>query len=98
MQISSNDPGILTLLYAYNMANVDDTVRALHAQIDIIARFCASTNMEINLQKTKMMVFWNGVITRYYEKLYFNGDAIEYVSANKYKGLFITLKLIWVLC
>ena len=32
---------------------------------------------------------------RYYEKWYFNGVAIEIVSAYKYIGLFITPKLIW---
>ena len=32
---------------------------------------------------------------RYYTKWYFNGVAIETVSAYKYMGLFITPKLIW---
>ena len=95
IQISSNDPDVLTILYADDMANVGDTVRALQAQIDIIARFCARTNMKINLQKTKVIVFRNGGILRYYEKWYFNGAAIETVSAYKYMGLFITPKLIW---
>ena len=91
IQISPNDPDILTILYA----DVGDTVRDLQAQIDIIARFCARTNMKINLQKTKVIVFRNGGILRYYEKWYFNGVAIETVSAYKYMGLFITPKLIW---
>ena len=47
------------------MANVGDTVRALQAQIDIIARFCVRTNMKINLQKTKVIVFQNGGILRH---------------------------------
>ena len=40
-------------------------------------------------------MFRNGGILRYYEKWYFNGVAIETVSAYKYMGLFITTKLIW---
>ena len=76
------------------MASVGDTVRALQAQTDIIERLCAWTIMIINLQKTKVIVFQNGGILRYYEKWYFNGVAIETVSAHKYMGLFITPKLI----
>ena len=95
IQISPNDPDILTILYADDMADVGDTVRDLQAQIDIIARFCARTNMKINLQKTKVIVFRNDGILRYYEKRYFNGVAFETVSAYKYMGLFITPKLIW---
>ena len=41
------------------------------------------------------MVFRNGGFLRHYEKLYFNGNPIESVSAYKYMGLFITSKLIW---
>ena len=95
IQISSNDPDVLTILYADDMANVGDTVRALQAQIDIIAKFCAGTNMKINLQKTKVIVFQNGGIVRYYEKCNFNGVAIETVTAYKCMCLFITPKLIW---
>ena len=85
------DPDILTSLYADDMANVCDTVRTLQAQIDIIARFCSRTNMKTNLQKTKVIMFRNVEILRYYEKWYFNGDTIESLSAYKYMGLFITL-------
>ena len=53
IQISSNDPDALALLYTADMANVGDTVRTLQAQIDIIARLCTRTNMNTNLQKTK---------------------------------------------
>ena len=80
IQISAEDPDVLTILYADDMANVGETVRALQAQIDKIASFCARTNMKINLQKTKVMVFRNGGILRYYEKWYFDGIEIETVS------------------
>ena len=51
--------------------------------------------MKINLQKTKVSVFRNGGILRNCKKWYFNGVAIETVSAYKYMGPFITPKLIW---
>ena len=95
IQISNDDSDVLTILYADDMANIGDTVRALQRQIDIISNFCARTNMKINLQKTKVMVFRNGGFLRDYEKWYFSGNPIESVSAYKYMGLFITPKLIW---
>ena len=73
IQISADDTDVLTILYADDMANVGDTVRALQAQIDKIASFCARTNIKKNLQKTKGMVFRNGRIVRYNEKWYFDG-------------------------
>ena len=39
MQISNDDPDVLTILDADAMANVGDTVRALQKQIDIISIF-----------------------------------------------------------
>ena len=53
IQISNDDPDVLTILYADDMANIGDTVRALQRQIYIISNFCARTNMKINLQKRK---------------------------------------------
>ena len=92
IQISNEDPDVLNILYADDMANVGDTVRALQSQIHIISNSCAK---KIKLQKTKIMVFLNGGFLRDHEKFYFNGIPIESVSAYKYMGLFITPKLIW---
>ena len=47
------DPDVLTTVYADDMANVGDTVRASQAQIDIIARFCARTKYENKLAKNE---------------------------------------------
>ena len=98
IQISSNDPDVLTNLYADDMANVGDTVRALQAQIDIIARFSARTNMKIKLQKTKVIVFRNGGILRYYEKWYFNGIAIQNCICLQIYGFIYYPKINLVLC
>lgn len=51
--------------------------------------------MELNLSKTKIMVFRNGGIVKQIEKWYFEGVEIEIVSIYKYLGLYFTPKLIW---
>ncbi|MEW8544973.1 MAG: reverse transcriptase family protein [Candidatus Thiodiazotropha sp.] len=95
IQVSNDESDILAILYADDMANVSDTVRALQAQIDVISSFCDRTEMKINLSKTKVIVFRNGGFLREYEKWYFNGESIETVSSYKYMGLCVTPKLIW---
>lgn len=52
-------------------------------------------NMEMNLYKTKIIVFRNGGVLRDNEKWYYRAQRIEVVSSYKYMGLTITPKLIW---
>ena len=64
IQISNDIGDILAILYANDIANVSDTVRALQAQIDGISAFCNRTEMWINMSKTKIIVFRNGSIIK----------------------------------
>ena len=51
--------------------------------------------MEINLDKTKIIVFRNRGPLRALEKLYFNGVQVNVVSFDTYLGVYFTPKLIW---
>ena len=95
VQISNDISDILAILYTDDIVNVSYTVKALQAQIDIIAAFCNRTGIRINLSKTKIIVFRNGGIIKDNEKWFFNGQRLETVSAYKYMGIFVTPKLIW---
>ena len=46
IQVANDDSDILAVLYADDMTNVGDTVRGLHAQINIISNFCERTGMK----------------------------------------------------
>ena len=95
IQISNDGEEILAIAYADDFADVNNSVNGLQSQIDITARFCARTNVKINLFKTKIIVFRNGGYLRDSEKWYFNGEQIEIVSSYKYISLSVTPKLIW---
>ena len=56
------------------MASFSDTVPHLQKLIDLIARFCKMVGMEINLDKTKSIVFRNGGPLRAVE----NGTLMEF--------------------
>ena len=51
--------------------------------------------MDINLEKTKIMIFSNGGRLKGSEKWYFDGKFIDVVSFYKYLGIDFTPKLIW---
>ena len=93
--ISEETPSLFALLFADDIADCADTVRALQQQIHLLERFCNETGMLVNLEKTKIIVFRNGGPLRDYERWFFNGSKIEVMSYYKYLGLIFTPKLVW---
>jgi hypothetical protein len=67
--------------------------------INVIAMFCKRWSLEVNLDKTKVMVFRNGGPLRENDKWYYNGKLLEVVSEFKYLGMPVfTPKLVWTQC
>jgi hypothetical protein len=58
--INENFEEIVCLMFADDIANFAETVVNLQQHINVIESFCESTGMEVNLNKTKIMVFRNG--------------------------------------
>ena len=93
--ITNDIEDILALMFADDVSCFSDTVICLQKMVDLIGKFCKSVGMEINLKKTKIMVFRNGGIVKQTEKWLYQGTEIEIVSIYKYLGLYFTTKLIW---
>jgi len=51
--------------------------------------------MEINLDKTEIIVYRNGGPLRRYESWTYRNQTINVTSLYKYMGLFFTPKLLW---
>ena len=77
------------------MSSVRDTIIQLQRQINCIAKFCDEVQMQINLDKTKIMVFKKGGELKHCEKWYFKNESIEIVSLYKYLGVYLAPKLSW---
>ncbi|MCG8044707.1 MAG: endonuclease/exonuclease/phosphatase family protein [Candidatus Thiodiazotropha taylori] len=85
----------IALMFADDVSCFADTVIHLQRLINLIEKFCKSVGMQLNLNKTKIMVFRNGGIVKQTEKWFYQGTEIEIVSMYKYLGLYFTPKLIW---
>ena len=93
--ISNSIPEILCLMFADDVASCSDTAIQLQRQINIIESFCTNTGMELNLNKTEIIVFRRGGYLRNYEKWTYKGNRIKTTSIYKYMGLLFTPMLSW---
>ncbi|XP_067664324.1 uncharacterized protein [Haliotis asinina] len=89
---------ILLLLYADDLCLVDDSVIGLQRKIDILDSFCNKWGLQVNLDKTEVMVFRNGGILRHYEKWFFSGSQIKVTTYYNYLGILFSNRLSWSKC
>mgnify|MGYP000042990229 FL=1 len=71
-------------MFADDVSSVADTVSNLQRQINYIDDFCKDTGMNLNLDKSKIMLFRNGGPLRTYERWTFRGNIVEVVPYYKY--------------
>ena len=93
--ISNQVEEIQALMFADDIATVAETAWKLQTQINRIYEFCESTGMQLNLDKSKIMVFRNGGPLRHYESWFYNERPIEVVPFYRYLCSFFTPKLCW---
>ena len=93
--INNDIPDILCLLLADDVTSCAETVVRLQQQLNLIDIFCRDTGMELNLNKTEIIVFRNGGNLRQNEKWYFRGNLVKITSVYKYLGLLFTPGLSW---
>jgi len=84
---------LYALLFADDVSTFADTAINLH--LDTVETFCNNSGLELNTDKSKVMVYRNGGPLRHYERWYFKGTKLEVVSNYKYLGLYSTPKLCW---
>ena len=85
----------VALMFADDVASFSDTIVRLQHQINCIETFCLSVGMQLNLLKTKIIVFRNGGVLKQTEKWFYMGAPIDVVSFYKYLGVHFTPKLVW---
>ena len=89
--ISLEGSKINALMYADDLILLSESEKGLQKQIDKVGEYCEKWKLEINVKKTKVMIFNRGnkLLKRH---LYFNGKAIENVKTFKYLGFTISAK------
>lgn len=58
---------LILLLYADDLCIFDDSVIGLQRQIDILYDFCTKWGLQVNMDKTEILVFQNGGRLRHYK-------------------------------
>ena len=81
--INCNIPEILTFMYADDVASCADTTIKLQNQINTVFEFCTNTGMDLNLDKTEIIVLRNRGYLRNYEKWTYRSNKIQTTSMYK---------------
>ena len=76
---------LLVLLYADDTILMADSKEKLQTGLDVMLRYCDKWKLQINVNKTKVMIFHSRRNNR--DKLYLNEQEIEEVQAFKYLGI-----------
>ena len=93
IQLMPNTPDVSILLFADDIVLLSDTVVGLQNQIDTLQVASARLGLEVNLQKTKVMVFRKGGHIAAHERWYINNNILEVVNEYKYLGYNFTTKM-----
>jgi len=93
--INEHALNIMMLMYADDIAEGGLTVGKLQEMINVTEEFCDKWGMELNLSKTKIMIFKKGGVRKSIEKWFYKGQEIEVVSLYKYLGILFSCGLSW---
>jgi hypothetical protein len=86
-------PGLLELfilLFADDVALLSLSPVGLQNQLNILENFCSQIQLEINVQKTKIMVFRKGGVLSKHEQWYLYNEKVEIVNQYCYLGYIFT--------
>ena len=89
-------PGVMELfilLFADDVALLSTTPTGLQNQLDCLKTCCQDIKMEVNKDKTKIMVFRKGGFLAKHEKWFYNDTRLEVVNNYCYLGFNFTTKL-----
>ena len=90
-QLLSGPVELYILLFADDIALLATTACGLQNQLDSLKVCCDRLKMEVNKDKTKVMVFRKGGHLSKYEKWYYDGAEMEVENKYPYLGfVFIT--------
>lgn len=89
-------PGLVELyllLFADDIVLLSDTARGLQNQINIMDNACKNLYLNVNIEKTKVMVFRKGGFLGKNERWWLGGKQLEVVSEYNYLGFVFTTRM-----
>ena len=82
-------------MYADDIALIAETSVELQRKLKALESFCQKWGMEVNLAKTKIIVFRNSVKHSSKKKFLYNEKTIDIVTHYKYLGIVCDSRLTW---
>ena len=98
VSVLTNDKETSMLMYADDLTIFADTVFEMQNKIDMLYDFCTTWGLQVNLNKTKMMVFRNGGYLKSIEKWSYGVSNIDVVTYYAYLGMIFSSRLCWSRC
>jgi hypothetical protein len=77
---------LFILLFADDLALVSTTPCGLQNQLNTLQESCDKMELNVNIEKTKVMVFRKGGFLGKHEKWFYNGKRLEVVNSYCYLG------------
>lgn len=81
---------IYLLLFADDAVIFSDSIQGLQASLNNLESYCDKWNLQVNVAKTKIVVFRKGGILGKYEKWTYKGEDIEIVNSFNYLGIVLS--------
>ena len=75
---------LFLLMYADDLVLFSETVNGLQQMLDCFFEYSQKWGMEVNIEKSKVMVFRNGGKISNADKLYYDGKLVETVDKFSY--------------
>ena len=84
--ISIYDLYMILILFADDMILLSESKNGLQRGLNKLHSYCVDWGLDVNVDKTKCLVFKNGGKINKNEKWYYNGELLETVDSFKYLG------------
>jgi len=84
---------VFTLLFADDVALCSDTVVGLQNQLDLLKEHSDKLGLEVNTNKSKVVVFRNGGYLARHEKWHIGRNEMEVVNEYRYLGITLSTRL-----
>lgn len=84
---------IRILLYADDIVILADDIAVMQNMINRLERYCTQWKMEVNLDKSEMVIFRKGGRIARNEKWFYKGEEVKLASEFTYLGVILTPKM-----
>ena len=80
---------LFLLMYADDLVLFSESVEGLQSQLDYLCNYSREWGLEVNIRKTKVMVFRKGGRVRNFEQWVYNGQILEIIDRFTYIGILL---------